>query len=165
MEWSLRDKSAKVLTQLDFPGYSIGGVSVGEPIELMHECISHTTPLLPLTKPRYLMGVGLPENMTHAIACGIDMFDCVIPTRLARHGQVFMGPNRVNIRRAEFREDMNPIDPTCRCYTCQNFSRAYLRHLHVANEILGMVLMSLHNVHYLVHFVQDIRQKILADSV
>ncbi len=156
----LRKQSAEALTALDFPGYSIGGVSVGESRELMEQCIADTAPHLPVEKPRYLMGVGLPENLEFAIHQGVDMFDCVIPTRLARHGQVFIGRERVNVRRQEFREDERPIDPACGCYTCRHFSRAYIRHLVVAEELLAPVLMSIHNVQTLVTFVEAIRRSI-----
>lgn len=157
----LRKESADQITALDLPGYAMGGLSVGEPREQMEEMVSFTTSLLPKTKPRYLMGVGLPENLSFAIDQGVDMFDCVIPTRLARHGQVFSDGKRINIRNQQYRTDKSPIDATCACYTCRHFSKAYLRHLFAADEILGLTLMSLHNVHYLVHFVKAIRQAIL----
>ena len=161
----LRKQSAETLTQLDFSGFAVGGLSVGEPLEEMHRMISVCADLLPSDKPRYLMGVGLPENLEFAISHGIDMFDCVIPTRLARHGQVFMaGHARVNIRRQEFRQDMAPILMGCDCYTCQNYSRAYLRHIYVAGESLAMTLLSIHNVRYLVRLVDDLRAKILTQA-
>lgn len=162
----LRDESVAALTQLDFPGFAIGGVSVGEPMDKMYPIIEHTTPQLPENKPRYLMGVGEPDNLRFAIEQGIDMFDCVIPTRLARHGTVFVGENgdKLSIKNSQFFDDKSPLDETCSCYTCQNFSRAYLRHLFKAGEILAMTLLSLHNVHFLVEFVQKIRQEILAGT-
>ena len=154
----LRKESAAALTELDFSGFAIGGLSVGEPIEEMHKMVAFCSDLLPENKPRYLMGVGLPENLEFAIHQGIDMFDCVIPTRLARHGQVFMqNHERVNIRRNEFREDLAPLLEGCDCYTCQHYSRAYLRHLFVAKEILATTLLSIHNVRYLVRLVDEIR--------
>ena len=156
----LREESAKILTTIDFPGYAIGGLSVGEPTNLLEELISHTTPLLPENKPKYVMGLGLPENLEFAINQGIDMFDCVIPTRLARHGQVFLENGRKNITRSEFKTDQKPILESCACYTCTHFSRAYLRHLFQAKELLGYSLLSIHNTHYLVNFVKNIRKNI-----
>ena len=157
---SLRTQSVDFLTQFDFPGYAIGGVSVGEPFNEMTAILAHTLSLLPVQKPRYVMGVGLPENLEFAIHHGADMFDCVLPTRLARHGQVFIGQKRVNIKRAEFKLDKTPIDPKCNCYTCQNYSKAYLRHLFVSGELLSHTLLSVHNIYTLVQFVADIRGKI-----
>ncbi len=164
MYLELREKSARQLTGLDFPGYSLGGLSVGEPRELMESVLSHTVQFLPENKPRYVMGVGLPENLSHAIAQGIDMFDCVIPTRLARHGHAFSSLGKINIRNQKYQKDQRPLDPACACYTCRYFSRAYLRHLMAANEILGLTLMSYHNVYYLVHFVEAIRAQILSSE-
>ena len=158
----LRDQSVEALTKLDLPGYAIGGVSVGEPIDKMYPIIAHTTPQLPENKPRYLMGVGLPENLEFAIAQGIDMFDCVLPTRLARHGQVFTSEGKLTIKNERYKQDFLPLDGTCTCYTCTHFSRSYLRHLFMAKELLAMTLLSLHNVHYLIQFVQKIREDILA---
>jgi queuine tRNA-ribosyltransferase len=160
----LRDQSVETLTKLDLPGYAIGGVSVGEPIDKMYPIIAHTTPQLPENKPRYLMGVGLPENLKFAIEQGIDMFDCVLPTRLARHGQVFTSQGKLTIKNEQFKLDQAPIDPTCTCYTCTHFSKSYLRHLFMAKELLAMTLLSIHNVHYLIHFVDKIRQEILSQS-
>ncbi len=157
----LRQESAQYLSDLQFPGYAIGGVSVGEPIDLLNEIMTTTAALLPEDKPRYVMGIGLPENFDHAIQAGIDMFDCVIPTRLARHGQVFIGKERVNIKREEFKEDPTPLDPSCPCYTCQQFSKAYLRHLYQAKEILSCTLLSIHNVTALVQYVAQKREEII----
>ena len=161
----LRDESVRALTQYDFPGFAIGGVSVGEPIDKMYPIIEHTTLQLPEDKPRYLMGVGEPDNLRFAIENGVDMFDCVIPTRLARHGTVFVGKDgeKLSIKNQQFKSDKLPLDAECSCYTCKNFSRAYLRHLFKASEILAMTLLSLHNVHYLVHYVKKIREKILKE--
>lgn len=156
----LREKSVNALTKIDFPGYAMGGLSVGEPKDLLEELIAFTTPLLPENKPRYVMGLGLPENLEFAIHQGVDMFDCVIPTRLARHGQVFINNERKNITRSEFKTDHKPIDETCSCYTCKTFSRAYLRHLFQAKELLAYTLLSIHNTHYLVTFVKEIRNNI-----
>jgi queuine tRNA-ribosyltransferase len=152
----LRTKSADFLTQLNFPGYAIGGVSVGEVPDKIMSILAHTLPLLPQEKPRYVMGLGLPENLEFAINHGADMFDCVLPTRVARHGQVFMGDNRVNIKRAEFTLDKMPIDRHCQCYTCQNYSRAYLRHLFMAGELLSHTLLSIHNIYTLINKVKTI---------
>jgi queuine tRNA-ribosyltransferase len=159
----LRVHAAKQLAALDLPGYAIGGVSVGEPSELIEQIVKVTTPLLPLNKPRYLMGIGTHREMVQAIAAGIDLFDCVIPTRLARHGAVLVNGERWQIKNACFREDFKPIDETCPCYTCQNFSRAYLAHLVRAQETVGYTLLSIHNVTELVHFTKRIREAILAD--
>jgi len=161
MNKNLRKESAEVLSELDFPGYALGGLSVGEPTPLLEEMIAYSAPLLPKSKPRYVMGLGLPENLDFAIKSGVDMFDCVLPTRLARHGQVFIGKKRINIKRQEFKSDKTPIDPNCSCYTCNNFSKAYIRHLFISKEILASTLMSIHNVHTLIHFVKQLRDSIL----
>ncbi|NJK38093.1 MAG: tRNA guanosine(34) transglycosylase Tgt [Oscillatoriales cyanobacterium RM2_1_1] len=157
----LRAEAAQQLAQLDLPGYAIGGVSVGEPVALIEKIVQVTTPWLPETKPRYLMGVGTPREMAQAIAAGIDLFDCVIPTRLARHGAVLVGGARWNLKNAQFREDFQPLDQACPCYTCQNFSRAYLSHLVRAKELLAYTLLSIHNVTELIGLTQKIRQAIL----
>lgn len=159
----LRSQSAKQLTALDLPGYAIGGVSVGEKPELIHEIVKFTTPLLPPHKPRYLMGVGTYKEMAIAIASGIDLFDCVIPTRLGRHGAALVQGKRFNLKNAQFKEDFTPLDSTCSCYTCKNFSRAYLNHLIKAKEMLGYILLSLHNVRELIRFTEEIRAAILGD--
>ncbi|MEY3867837.1 MAG: tRNA guanosine(34) transglycosylase Tgt [Microcoleaceae cyanobacterium] len=159
----LRVHQAKQLAALDLPGYAIGGVSVGEPSELIEQIVKVTTPLLPQNKPRYLMGIGTHREMVQAIAAGVDLFDCVIPTRLARHGAVLVNGERWQIKNACFREDFKPIDETCPCYTCQNFSRAYLAHLVRAQETVGYTLLSIHNVTELVHFTKRIREAILAN--
>ncbi|MDC0831501.1 tRNA-guanine transglycosylase [Geitlerinema sp. FC II] len=157
----LRAKAAQSLQALDLPGYAIGGVSVGEPPELIEKIVKATTPLLPENKPRYLMGVGTYREMAQAIAAGIDLFDCVIPTRLGRHGAAFVKGERWNLKNAKFREDYRPLDETCSCYTCQNFTRAYLCHLVRSQELLAYTLLSLHNVTELIRFTQHIRQAIL----
>ena len=156
----LREESAETLAKLDLPGYAIGGLSVGEPIEELHEFISFCSPLLPAKKPKYVMGIGLPENIEHAINSGIDMFDCVLPTRIARHGQVFIDKKRINIKKAEFKNDPNPIDSNCDCYTCKNFSRAYCRHLFISNELLAHTLLSIHNIHVLNSIVKELKENI-----
>ena len=157
----LRAGAAQSLAQLDLPGYAIGGVSVGEPPELIGPIVRATAPLLPLEKPRYLMGVGTYREMAQAIAAGVDLFDCVIPTRLARHGAALVQGDRWNLKNARFREDFTPLDQTCPCYTCQHFSRAYLGHLVRSQEILGYTLLSIHNVTELIRFTQRIRAAIV----
>ncbi|NER00627.1 MAG: tRNA guanosine(34) transglycosylase Tgt [Cyanothece sp. SIO2G6] len=159
----LRQQAARSLLEFDLPGYAVGGVSVGEPPELIEQIVQATTPLLPQDKPRYLMGVGTYREMAQAIAAGIDLFDCVIPTRLARHGSALVKGDRWNLKNARFREDFSPLDPDCPCYTCQNFSRAYLHHLIHARELLAFTLLSIHNITELIRFTQRIRAAILAD--
>lgn len=159
----LRRVAAKELADLDLPGYAIGGVSVGEPPELIEKIVKATTPLLPKEKPRYLMGVGTYKEMAQAIASGIDLFDCVIPTRLARHGAALVQGERWNLKNARFRRDLTPVDESCGCYTCQNFSRAYLCHLLHAKELLAYTLLSIHNITELIRFTTDIRNAILQD--
>jgi queuine tRNA-ribosyltransferase len=156
----LRSQAAYNLTKLDLPGYAIGGVSVGEPPELVSKIVQATAPLLPANKPRYLMGVGTYREIARAIAAGIDLFDCVIPTRWARHGTAMVKGDRWNLKNAQFREDFNPLDETCPCYTCQNFSRAYISHLVRSQEILAYTLLSIHNITELIRFTQRIRQAI-----
>ena len=159
----LRTHAAQSLVELDLPGYAIGGVSVGEPAELINEIVKVTAPLLPANKPRYLMGVGTYREMAQAIAAGIDLFDCVIPTRLGRHGAALVQGERWNLKNARFREDFAPLDANCSCYCCQNFSRAYLNHLVRSREMLGYILLSIHNIHELIAFTQKIREAILND--
>ena len=159
----LRAAAAEDLAQLGLAGYAIGGVSVGEPPELISKIVQATAPLLPLDKPRYLMGVGTYREMAQAVAAGVDLFDCVIPTRFARHGAALVQGNRINLKNACFREDFTPLDETCSCYTCQSFSRAYLCHLVRSQEILGYTLLSIHNVTELISFTQKIRAAILSD--
>jgi len=157
----LRKRSAEVITGIGFDGYAIGGVAVGEPNEIIHEVTSYTTDLLPENKPRYLMGVGTPEDMVKAIGAGIDMFDCVVPTRNGRNGQAFVWEGELQVRNAAFKNDLKPIDETCSCYTCRNHSRSYIRHLFNTDELLGLRLVSLHNIHFYVTLVKQIRQSIL----
>lgn len=160
----LRAQAVQALVDLDLPGYAIGGVSVGEPAEFIHQIVEATAPLLPANKPRYLMGVGTYTEMARAIAAGIDLFDCVIPTRLARHGAVLVQGQRWNVKNAQYREDFTPLDADCPCYTCQNFTRAYLNHLIRAQELLGYTLLSIHNITELIRFTQTIRTSILNDQ-
>jgi queuine tRNA-ribosyltransferase len=159
----LRQTSARSLVAFDLPGYAIGGVSVGEPPELIEKIVQATTPLLPTDKPRYLMGVGTYREIAQAIAAGVDLFDCVIPTRLARHGNALVQGERWNLKNARFREDFAPLDPHCTCYTCTTFTRAYLSHLLRSQELLAYTLLSIHNITELVRFTQQIRAAILAD--
>ncbi|MEN6351646.1 MAG: tRNA guanosine(34) transglycosylase Tgt [Syntrophomonas sp.] len=156
----LRAKSVSELMPLDFPGYAIGGLSVGEPKEEMNSILEITTKLLPVGKPRYLMGVGAPEDLVEAVKRGVDMFDCVLPTRLARHGSAYTRKGRITVRNAGFAEDFSPLDPGCTCYVCQNYSRAYIRHLIKAEEILAHRLLSYHNLYFLIHLMADIRTAI-----
>jgi queuine tRNA-ribosyltransferase len=160
----LRRQAARDLAALDLPGYAIGGVSVGEPAEFIHEIVRNTAPLLPEYKLRYLMGVGTYREMAIAIASGIDVFDCVIPTRLGRHGSALVQGERWNLKNACFNEDYTPLDETCPCYTCTTFSRAYLNHLVRSREMLGFMLLSLHNITELIRFTLKIRQSILQDT-
>jgi len=159
----LRQKSLDGLLGLDFPGYAIGGLSVGEKRGAYEEALAFTAPRLPEDRPRYLMGVGTPKDFLLAVAQGIDLFDCVMPTRAARNGAVFTAQGRVPIKRAEFKFDFGPIDESCDCYTCRHFSRAYLRHLFVAKEILGAVLATIHNVRFFLRFMEMIRRSIEED--
>ncbi|OLP19416.1 tRNA guanosine(34) transglycosylase Tgt [Leptolyngbya sp. 'hensonii'] len=159
----LRQAAARQLAALDLPGYAIGGVSVGEPSELIDPIVQATAPLLPPDKPRYLMGVGTYREMARAVAAGVDLFDCVIPTRLARHGSALVGGERWNLKNARFQQDFTPLDQDCPCYTCRHFTRAYVSHLLRAHEILGYTLLSIHNITELVRFTEGMRAAILSD--
>jgi queuine tRNA-ribosyltransferase len=161
----LRDESAGALAAIGFDGYAIGGVSVGEPKEDMERIVEHVAPRLPREAPRYLMGVGTPEDLVHAVSRGVDLFDCVLPTRNARNGWLFTRRGDVKIKNARHRDDTGALDPECACYTCRNFSRAYLSHLHHANEILGARLNTLHNLHYYLELMADLRQAIAAGNL
>lgn len=156
----LRDISLKGLEEIGFDGYAIGGLSVGEPKEDMLRILAHTAPQLPKNKPRYLMGVGTPEDLVNAVGQGIDMFDCVMPTRNARNGWLFTRTGDIRIRNAKFRNDENPLDSSCTCYTCRNFSRAYLHHLDRSKEILGAQLNTMHNLHYYLELMREMREAI-----
>ena len=153
----LREESAAALAELDLPGYAIGGVSVGEPKDEMLRIMAHTPPHLPAAKPRYLMGVGTPEDLVEGVAQGVDMFDCVMPTRNARNGHLFTRFGDLKIRNARHKADARPLDPTCACHTCEHFSRAYLHHLDRCGEMLGPMLASIHNLHYYVNLMREIR--------
>ena len=156
----LRRRSAESLLEIDFDGYALGGLSVGEPKELMLENLTATALLLPEDRPRYLMGVGTPEDLVEGVYHGIDMFDCVMPTRSARNGLLFTNGEKVVIKNARYREDGSPVDSACDCYTCLNYSRAYLRHLYVAGEILAMVLNTIHNLRYYLRLMERIREAV-----
>jgi queuine tRNA-ribosyltransferase len=156
----LRRQSAEFLAQLDFPGYAVGGLAVGETKEQMYQTLDETCPHLPTNKPRYLMGVGAPEDIVEAVYRGIDFFDCVLPTRIARNGALLTPTGRISIRNAEHAEDLRPIQDGCGCYTCRTFSRAYLRHLFKAKEITGLRLATIHNVYYMVQFMAQMREAI-----
>jgi len=156
----LRERSAREIVDLGFPGCAIGGVSVGEPKEDRIRVLDHLDPRLPEDRPRYLMGVGTPEDLIEGVARGIDMFDCVLPTRNARNGQVFTRGGRFSIRNARFRDDPRPLDPDCPCPTCRNTSRAYLRHLHLSGEITAATLMTVHNLFYYLDMMRTMRQSI-----
>ena len=160
----LRTKAVEQLSELNLPGYAIGGVSVGEEPELINATVKHTAPLLPKDKPRYLMGVGTYKEMARAIASGIDLFDCVIPTRFGRHGTALVKGERINIKNAKYKRDYQPLDESCFCYACQNFSRAYLNHQVRSQEMLGYIMLSLHNVTELIRFTQQIRTSIFAGT-
>ena len=159
----LRTESAQVMSEMDFPGYSIGGLSVGEPKEEMIDLLYHTTSLMPWDKPRYLMGVGTPDYLLETVASGMDMADCVIPTRLARHGTIITHTGMLSVRNAQFKEDFSAPDPDCDCYTCANYSRAYLRHLFQCGEILASRLASIHNIRFLLKLMEEAREAILED--
>lgn len=157
----LRQESARFLTGLDFPGYAVGGLSVGETKARMHAMLEATTPLLPADKPRYLMGVGSPEDLFEGVARGIDLFDCVLPTRIARNGAVFTRRGRLNLRNAQYVEDPRPIEEGCACHACRRFSRAYVRHLLMVKETLGLRLTTIHNLHFMLGLMRRIRASIL----
>jgi queuine tRNA-ribosyltransferase len=159
----LRERSAREIVALDFPGHAIGGVSVGEPPETIAATAAFTAERLPEDRPRYLMGVGRPRDLLEAVAVGIDLFDCVMPTRNARKGTVFTSRGRLVVKNAAYARDPRPLDPDCGCYACRHFTRAYLRHLFAVDEILGMRLASLHSVHFLLHVLREARAAVLAD--
>jgi len=159
----LRKRCAEELVGLDFDGYALGGLSVGEPFSLRKELVEFTTDYLPFSKPRYLMGIGTPEELLDGISLGIDMFDCALPTRIARNGAVFTRKGQISIRNAKYKEDPGPLDPECDCYTCRNYSRAYLRHLVWAREILGIRLTSYHNLYFLTRLMKEAGEAIRKD--
>jgi queuine tRNA-ribosyltransferase len=157
----LRQKSAEGLVSTGFPGYALGGFSVGEEMQDAYPVIAQTAEMLPWNKPRYLMGVGFPEDIVRAVSFGVDMFDCVLPTRCARTGMCFYSEGRLRIKNTCYKDDMKPIDPACQCYACGNFSRAYLRHLFMTNEITAIVLMTIHNIYYYLNLCRQMREAII----
>lgn len=161
----LRRQHARDLVSMDFAGYSVGGLSVGEPKESMYDVLDYTTPLLPENKPRYLMGVGTPDALIEGAIRGIDMYDCVLPTRIARNGTAMTSQGRVVVKNAKYARDFTPLDEACDCRTCRNYSRAYLRHLIKSNETFGMRLISYHNVYFLIHLMKQVRQAIREDNL
>ena len=161
----LREKSAKDLVSMDFPGYAVGGLSVGEPLDLMCEVLEYTTQFLPENKPRYLMGVGTPDYLLEAAIRGIDMCDCVLPTRIARNGTAMTWDGKVVVRNATYEKDWGPLDKECDCYTCKNYTRAYIRHLVKTNEILGIRLLSIHNLRFLTKLMERVREEIENDNL
>jgi queuine tRNA-ribosyltransferase len=165
MYQDLRQRSAAALIQIGFDGYALGGLSVGESKEQMVQIVRETTPLLPLDRPRYLMGVGTPADILEAVRQGVDMFDCVLPTRNARNGMLFTSRGRIVIKNAKYAEDEQPLDSDCTCYCCRHYSRAYLRHLYLAGEILAMRLNTIHNLHFYLHLMGQVRQMIKEDRL
>ncbi len=161
----LRDESLAGLQTIGFDGYAIGGLSVGEPKDDMLRILQHTAPRLSADKPRYLMGVGTPDDIVNAVMAGIDMFDCVLPTRNARNGWLYTSEGVIKLRNAQYRDDMKPLDPTCACYTCTHFTRAYLHHLQKINEILGAQLNTLHNLHFYQQLMRGLREAIAAGTL
>lgn len=164
MYLDLREKSAKELIKIGFDGYAIGGLSVGEPNELMYEILDSTIPHLPEDRPRYLMGVGTPEDILEAVERGIDMFDCVLPTRNARHGHIFTSKGIVRLKQTALKDDFTPLDPDCGCFVCKNYTKAYLRHLFTSNEILSLRLNTYHNVAFYLNLMKQIREAIENDK-
>ncbi|MEN8906618.1 MAG: tRNA guanosine(34) transglycosylase Tgt [Clostridiales bacterium] len=161
----LRIESAKQLVEIDFPGYAIGGLSVGEPSDKMYDTLDWTVPNLPKEKPRYLMGVGTPDYLIESAIRGVDMFDCVIPTRIGRHGTIFSKYGRIIVRDAKSKDNFEPMDPDCDCYACKNYSKAYIRHLLKANEMLGVRLTTFHNLYFLLDLMKNIRKAIINDRL
>lgn len=161
----LREASLQGLTQIGFDGYAIGGLAVGEPKDVMYRALAHIAPIMPEDHPRYLMGVGRPEDILEGVLNGVDMFDCVMPSRNARNGHLFTSQGVVKIRNAKYKNDTSPLDPNCDCYTCRNFSKAYLHHLDKCNEMLGAHLNTIHNLHYYEHFMAEIRAAITAGTL
>lgn len=159
----LRRYSAEETVKLNFPGYAIGGTSIGEPKDVFIQMVDYSVPYLPKDKPRYLMGIGSIDMILEGVARGVDMFDCVLPTRIARHGSLFTKTGRLNIRKADYKEDFTPIEKGCDCYTCQNFTRAYLRHLYVSQEALAQRLLSIHNLRFLIRMMEEARIAIKED--
>lgn len=160
LDLELRKESLEQITSVDLPGYALGGFSVGEPIELMHDLVKEVGPMMPSNKPRYLMGVGTPLDLILMVDAGIDMFDCVMPTRVARNGTLYTWQGKISIKQKKYREDDGPLDPECDCYTCKNYSRAYLRHLYMSGEILSARLNTIHNLHFYIKLMDKARAAI-----
>ena len=165
LDVNLRKESIASLSELPFDGFALGGFAIGEPMEMMHQVVRHVAPLMPEHKPRYLMGVGRPEDLVESVRAGIDMFDCVMPTRNARNGQLFTSLGRINIKNAKYMDDSSPLDPNCSCDTCLNYTKAYLRHLYVAGEMLSARLNTIHNLHFYVNLMKQIRKAILENQL
>lgn len=161
----LRQQSARELVSLEFPGYAVGGLSVGEPKEVMNQILEETTPLLPAEKPRYLMGVGSPDALIDGAIRGIDMFDCVLPTRIARNGTTMTSQGRLVVRNAKYARDFTPLDPECDCYTCRHYTRAYIRHLIKCDETFGLRLTTYHNLYFLLRLMEQVREAIKNDNL
>ncbi len=161
----LRKQSAKELLELDFPGYAIGGLSVGEPADLMVKMLEITVPMLPIHKPRYLMGVGTPDYLLEGVINGVDMFDCVLPSRIGRNGTVLTSEGRLIVRDKKYARDFTPLDPACDCYACKNFTKGYIRHLIKAGEVLGIRLTTWHNLRFLIKLMENVRQAIMEDRL
>ena len=161
----LRAESVRGLTEIDFPGYSIGGLSVGESKDTMYRILDATVPLLPKDKPRYLMGVGSVDALLEGVIRGVDMFDCVLQTRIARNGTAMTSQGKVVVRNATYKEDFTPLDPECDCFVCRNYTRAYLRHLVKCNEILGARLLTYHNLYFTLKLMEKVRNAIMEDNL
>ena len=161
----IREYCAKRMVEMDFPGYSIGGVSVGEPKDIARKMVDYTIPFLPKDKPRYLMGIGSPDDLIDGAISGVDMFDCVLPTRIARHGTAMTSSGRVVIKNKVYERDFTPLDPKCGCYTCKNYTKAYIRHLIKANETFGQRLVSYHNLYFLIELMENVREAIRNDRL
>ena len=164
LDVALRKESIDQLSELPFDGFALGGFAIGEPMEMMHQVVRHVAPLMPQHKPRYLMGVGRPEDLVESVRAGVDMFDCVMPTRNARNGQLFTSFGRINIKNAKYADDASPLDPNCACETCQNYTKAYLRHLFVAGEMLSARLNTIHNLHFYIDLMKQMREAILKNE-
>jgi len=161
----IRIKNANKLVELDFPGYAIGGLSVGEPKFLMYEVLDYTIPCLPQNKPRYLMGVGAPQSLLEGTVRGIDMFDCVLPTRNGRNGSLFTSSGKISITNVKYKDDFTPLDSKCQCYTCKNFTKAYLRHVYVSKEIISSILGTIHNLYFMSSLMKNIRLALVEDRL
>ncbi len=160
----LREKSVEALIEIGFSGYAVGGLSVGEDKKIMYEILDYTIPILPENKPRYLMGVGTPEDLLEAVEHGVDMFDCIMPTRIARNGTIYTKKGRISMKNAEYAQDFSPLDPDCGCYVCKNYSRAYLRHLYNVGEMLVLRLNTYHNLYFIYKLMENIQKAIEEDS-